>query len=276
MCQVLKVSRSGFYAWLKASPSKRAQTNQKLTEEIRKIYQESMLTYGSPRITRELKERKIAVSRPRVARLMRKACIRSVVKKKFRVTTLSDHHYRIDENKLNRSFTVAETGKVWVSDISYIRTAQGWLYLTIIMDLADRRIVGWSLSSSLKTRDTVVPAWLMAVRNRPITGRLLFHSDRGVHYACEEFKALLRIYPLVETSMSRKGNCWDNAVAESFFKTLKTEWVYHQKYLSVQQAALSIFQYIETWYNTRRKHSSLGYKSPKQYEEELNNKLLVA
>lgn len=276
MCQVLKVSRSGFYAWLKASPSKRAQTNQRLTEEIRKIYQESMLTYGSPRITQELKERKIAVSKPRVARLMRKACIRSVVKKKFRVTTLSDHHYQLDENKLNRNFTVAETGKVWVSDISYIRTAQGWLYLTIIMDLADRRIVGWSLSSSLKTRDTVVPAWFMAVRNRPISGSLLFHSDRGVHYACDEFKGLLSNYPLVETSMSRKGNCWDNAVAESFFKTLKTEWVYHQKYPSVGQAALSIFQYIETWYNTRRRHSSLGYKSPKQYEEFLNNKLLVA
>lgn len=276
MCQVLKVSRSGFYAWLKAVPSKRTLTNQRLTEEIRKVYQESMLTYGSPRIARELKERKINVSRPRVARLMRKACIRSIVKRKFRVTTLSDHHYRIDENKLNRNFTVVETGKVWVSDISYIKTAQGWLYLTIIMDLADRKIVGWSLNSSLKTRDTVVPAWLMAVGNRPITGRLLFHSDRGVHYACDEFKALLSNYPFVETSMSRKGNCWDNAVAESFFKTLKTEWVYHQKYLTVQQAALSVFQYIETWYNTRRRHSSLGYKSPKQYEEYLNTKLLVA
>lgn len=276
MCQVLKVSRSGFYAWLKAKPSKRTLTNQRLTEEIRRVYQDSMLTYGSPRITRELKERRIAVSRPRVARLMKKACIRSIVKRKFRVTTLSDHHYRIDENKLNREFTVTQTGKVWVSDISYIKTAQGWLYLTIIMDLADRRIVGWSLNSSLKTRDTVVPAWLMAVGNRPITGRLLFHSDRGVHYACNEFKELLVNYPLVETSMSRKGNCWDNAVAESFFKTLKTEWVYHQKYLTVQQAALSIFQYIETWYNTRRKHSSLGYKSPKQYEEYLNNKLFVA
>lgn len=276
MCQVLKVSRSGYYAWLTASPSKRAQANDQLTEEIRKIFQESMLTYGSPRITRELKDRKITVSRPRVARLMRKACIRSVVKKKFRVTTLSDHHYRIDENKLNRNFTVAETGKVWVSDISYIRTAQGWLYLTIIMDLADRKIVGWSLNSSLKTKDTVVPAWLMAVNNRPLTGNLLFHSDRGVHYACDEFKALLSNYPSVETSMSRKGNCWDNAVAESFFKSLKTEWVYHQKYLTIQQAALSIFQYIETWYNTRRRHSSLGYKSPKQFEEELNSKLLVA
>lgn len=276
MCKVLSVSRSGYYSWLKSSPSERALTNQRLTEEIRKVYFESKQTYGSPRIAQELKDRKIAVSRPRVARLMKKARIRSIVKKRFRVTTLSDHHYRIDENKLNRNFVVMETGKVWVSDISYIKTNQGWLYLTIIMDLADRRIVGWSLSSSLKTRDTVIPAWIMAVRNRPVKSNLLFHSDRGVHYACDEFKALLANYKLVETSMSRKGNCWDNAVAESFFKTLKTEWVYHHKYITTRQAALSIFQFIEGWYNTKRKHSALGYKSPKQFEEYLNNQLLIA
>lgn len=276
MCRVFKVSRSGFYSWLKAVPSARSTANVKLTEEIRKVYEESRSTYGSPRITKELLDRKFTVSRPRVARLMQKAGIRSVVKRKFRATTLSDHHYRIDENKLNRNFTVTATGKVWVSDISYIKTAQGWLYLTIIMDLADRKIVGWSLSGSLKTADTVIPAWLMAVRNRPVTGSLLFHSDRGIHYACDEFKNLVKRYQSVETSMSRKGNCWDNAVAESFFKSLKTEWVYQQKYQTVKQAAVSIFQYIETWYNTKRKHSALGYKSPKQFEEELNRKLLTA
>src|SRR5699024_5259266 len=148
----------------------------------------------------------------------------------------------ICENILNRNFNVKETGKVWISDITYIKTAQGWLYLTMIMDLADRKVIGWSLSSSMKVKGTIVPAWLMAVRNRPITGKLLFHSDRGIHYACDEFKTLLKGYKLVERSMSRKGNCWDNAVAESFFKTLKTEWVYHKKYLNVQQAALSIFE----------------------------------
>jgi len=207
---------------------------------------------------------------------MRKAGIKSVIKKKFRVTTLSEHNYRIDENKLNRNFSVTETGKVWVSDITYIKTAQGWLYLTIILDLADRRIVGWALSSTLKARDTVVPAWLMATKNRPLTGSLLFHSDRGIHYACDEFKNLLRRYPKVKTSMSRKGNCWDNAVAESFFKSLKAECVYQHKYQTLRQASISIFQYIETWYNTKRKHSALGYRSPKQFEEYLNNKLLVA
>lgn len=276
MCRALKVSRSGFYAWLNNKPSARAIHNAELTEQIKMIHQQSKQTYGSPRITQELKSFKIAVSRPRVARLMRKANVRSVVRKKFRVTTLSDHSYPVVENKLNRDFKVSRTSEVWVSDISYIKTAQGWLYLTIIMDLGDRRIVGWSLSKSLKTGDTVVPAWKMAVKNRPVTGKLLFHSDRGVHYACDEFKEILSTHQWVERSMSRKGNCWDNAVAESFFKTLKTEWVYQQKYLTINQAALSVFEYIETWYNTKRKHSALGYKSPKEFEESLNNQLLVA
>ena len=276
MCSVLNVSRSGFYAWLKATPSKRTLANLQLTQEIKVVYQESKLTYGSPRITHALRERYDTLSRPRVARLMKKANIRSVVKKKFKVTTLSDHAYGICENKLNRNFTVTDIAKVWVSDITYIKTTQGWLYLTIIMDLADRKIIGWSLSSSLKTRDTVVPAWLMAVNNRPITGPLLFHSDRGIHYACDEFRELLSSYKSVERSMSRKGNCWDNAVAESFFKTLKTEWIYHHKYATIPQAALSVFEYIETWYNTKRKHSALGYKSPKEFEQYLNNQLLVA
>ena len=276
MCKVLQVSRSGFYAWLKINPSKRAVTNRNLTEQIRIIFQESRFTYGSPRITQELKSRNMAVSRPRVARLMQKANIRSVVKKKFRVTTLSDHSYKICENKLNRNFLVTEKGKVWVSDITYVKTAQGWLYLTVIIDLADRKVIGWALGSSLKVKDTVVPAWLMAVNHRPIIGELLFHSDRSIHYACDEFKNLLDSHKSVVRSMSRKGNCWDNAVAESFFKTLKAEWIYQHKYVTVQQAALSIFDYIETWYNTKRKHSALGYKSPKEFGECLNNQLLVA
>lgn len=271
MCRVFNVSRSGFYRWLSGVPSARSTANARLTEEIKKVYQESRCTYGSPRITKELQDRKFAVSRPRVARLMQKAGIRSVVKKKFSVTTLSDHQYRIDENKLNRNFTVTETGKVWVSDISYIKTAQGWLYLTIIMDLADRKIVGWSLSGSLKAADTVIPAWLMAVRNRPVTGSLLFHSDRGIHYACDEFKNLVKRYQSVETSMSRKGNCWDNAVAESFFKTIKNEWLYRFKYTSYSQLYRSVADYIN-WYNTERIHSSLGYLSPLEMEIKLREK----
>lgn len=271
MCKVLQVSRSGFYAWLKGKPSKRAIANLKLTEEIQMIFKESRFTYGSPRITLELKSRKLAVSRPRVARLMKKAKIRSVVKKKFRVTTLSDHTYGICENKLNRNFLVKETGKVWVSDITYVKTAQGWLYLTIIMDLADRKIIGWSLGSSLKVKDTVVPAWLMAVGNRPVTGELLFHSDRGIHYACDEFKDLLNSHKSVARSMSRKGNCWDNAVAESFFSTLKTEL--SGPYKTHAEARRAIFEYIEVFYNRKRRHSSIGYLTPTEFEDRFNREV---
>jgi len=162
MCKVLKISRSGYYSWLKNKPSKREVENQEILDQIRQIHHESRKIYGSPRITAELRSRDISVSRPRVARLMKKANIRSKAVKKFKVTTNSKHHYRIMSNKLNRAFKVDRIGKVWVSDITYIPTVQGWLYLTIIMDLADRRIIGWSISDSLKTSDTVIPAWNMA------------------------------------------------------------------------------------------------------------------
>ena len=183
--------------------------------------------------------------------------MRSIIRKKFVVTTDSKHNYPVVSNLLNRNFRVNGPGQVWVSDLTYLRTAQGWLYLTVIIDLWDRKVVGWSLSKSLKAADTVIPAWIMAVKNRPITQELIFHSDRGVQYACNEFRNLLEGYKLVNRSMSRKGNCWDNAVAESFFKNLKMEWVYHKKYRTRFQAALSVFEYIETWYNSDRIHSTL-------------------
>ncbi len=270
MCQVLKVSRSGYYSWLKNKPSKREMENRKLLDQIRQIHFESRKTYGSPRVTAELRSRDLLVSRPRVARLMKKANIRSKTVKKFKVTTDSKHQYQIMDNKLNRAFKVDRTSKVWVSDITYIPTLHGWLYLTIIMDLADRRIIGWSISDSLKTVDTVIPAWKMAIINRPITEELIFHSDRGVQYSCNEFAKLLDAYQNVVRSMSRKGDCWDNAVAESFFKTIKTELVYDHQFLTRRQAKLEIFDYIEIWYNRKRRHSALGYLSP-----ELFGKLLL-
>ncbi len=276
MCKVLKVSRSGYYFWLTKKPSKRAIENRALSDQIRKIHKQSRQTYGSPRITAELNSGKIQASRPRVARIMKKEGIRSKTVKKFRVTTDSKHQYRVVENKLNRQFKVDELGKVWVSDITYIRTGQGWLYLTIILDLADRKVIGWSLSNTLKAYDTVIPAWRMAVINRPFTGRLIFHSDRGVQYCCHEFSGLLGSYQLVSRSMSRKGDCWDNAVAESFFKTLKTELIYHCKYQTRQKAKLAVFEYIETWYNKKRRHSALGYLSPKSYSQLLLNYKNVA
>jgi putative transposase len=161
----------------------------------------------------------------------------------------------------------------WVSDLTYIKTQEGWLYLTAVLDLADRKVVGWAMSQTMEAEVTTVAAWQMAVRNRPITKSLLFHSDRGIQYACKEFRKQLSGKPVLQ-SMSRKGNCWDNAVAESFFKTLKTEWIYHRKFATRQEARLAIFEYIEGWYNRKRRHSALGYRTPCNLENlYLENKL---
>jgi len=275
MCKALKVYRSTYYNWLKRKPNRRDTENKSLSNNIRKIYEKSKKTYGSPRITIALRNQGIIVSRPRVARLMKRMNLKSITRKKFVVTTDSKHNYPVVENKLNRDFHVNGTGEVWVSDISYIKTSEGWLYLTAIIDLGDRKVVGWSLSKSLRACDTTVPAWIKAVNNRPVTRKLIFHSDRGVQYACNEFANLLAGYKLVERSMSRKGDCWDNAVAESFFKTLKVECIYQNKYKTRKQAALSIFEYIESWYNTGRIHSILKM-SIKDFNEKIINQKLVA
>ncbi len=276
MCKVLGVSRSGYYEWLKREPSKREIENQNLMEQIRNIHHKSKRTYGSPRITRELKEKCIYVSRPRIARLMRKANIRAVAKKRFVATTNSKHTYPVAANLLDRVFTTSRQGEVWVSDITYIRTGEGWLYLTVIIDLWDRKVIGWSTSKTLKAQDTVIPAWRMAIASRLITDKLVFHSDRGIQYACHKFKKHLLVNPLVIQSMSRKGDCWDNAVAESFFKTIKTEWIYRHVYSTRKQAELSVFEYIETWYNTQRRHSSLNYLSPVEFGKIMNKQKMVA
>ena len=276
MCKVLGVSRSGYYAWIKSKPSKRAIENKSLIERIRVIYKKSKSTYGSPRIHQELRQEHPRVSRPRVARLMKKANIRSITRKKFVVTTDSKHNYLVAENLLNRNFNVERLGVAWVSDITYIRTMEGWLYLTVIIDLCDRKVIGWYADSSLKAVNTVIPAWNMAIKNRPVVSPVLFHSDRGIQYACTEFRDLISKNKLVTQSMSRKGNCWDNAVAESFFKTLKTEWVNHHRFVSRKQAKLALFEYIETWYNTRRRHSSLNFLAPNDFEKEINKENVAA
>jgi transposase InsO family protein len=276
MCKVLGVSRSGYYSWIKRKPARRALEDKKLMEQIRLIHKKSKGTYGSLRIREELKKNYVHVSRRRVARLMKKANINNKTKKRFKFTTDSKHKFPVAPNLLNRKFTVDELGKVWVSDITYIRTKEGWLYLTVIIDLCDRKVIGWSISGTLKTSDTVVPAWKMAIKTRPVSDSLIFHSDRGVQYACTEFKELLSVNPYVIQSMSRKGDCWDNAVAESFFKTLKTEWIYRNKYATKKQATVSVFEYIETWYNTQRSHSSLNYLSPQEFGELISKQKLVA
>ena len=265
MCKVFEVSKSGYYAWRNRRESVRALENKVITVEIRAIFDKSRATYGSPRITRDLNEAGRSVSRPRVARLMRKAHLRSRMTRKFVNTTDSDHGHKIAPNLLDRNFKPGRILRAWVSDITYIHTAEGWLYLTVIIDLGDRKVIGWSLSRSMHAAVTVVAAYKMALINRGICKDLIFHSDRGVQYASEEFRELLGKGNMVVQSMSRKGNCWDNAVAESFFKSLKSEWLDGKVFKTRRQAELEVFHYIEIWYNRSRLHSTLGYKSPEEY-----------
>ena len=275
MCRVMKVSVSGYYKWLTKPTSAREEYNKYLTKEIHHVYKTSRRRYGSPRITKELKMRGIRASQPLVAKLMRNEQIRSIIKKKFKVTTDSSHNYPVVENKLNREFTVKKSNLVWVSDLTYVHTAQGWVYLTTMIDLFDRKVIGWALSSTMKTKDTVIPAFRMAKLNRPLKTeqKLLFHSDRGIQYACEEFVNELSKHSNIERSMSRKGNCWDNAVAESFFKTLKVELIYQNKYQTRTEAELSIFEYIEGWYNQNRRHKQLNNLTITEFHKSITNNL---
>lgn len=244
-----------------------------LIDKIQKVHKDSGYIYGSPRITAELHKEGDVVSRSYVARLMKKHGIRSKVKKKYKITT--DSSYRIAENLLQRDFSADALSQKWVGDITSIHTNKGWLYLTTVIDLADRKVVGWSLSADMTAENTSVSAMKMAVKNRGVRKGLIFHSDRGVQYACDEFKSILRDNDIIQ-SMSRKANCWDNAVAESFFKSLKAEMVYHRRFIDQQSAKLEVFGYIEGFYNTRRIHSALGYKTPKQMEEALLKKEKLA
>jgi len=267
MCKVFRVRKSSYYEWIKSGPSVRWKENENLLIEIMDIFEDSHKTYGSPRITEELRAKGTKVSRKRVANIMRAADIQARKPKKFVVTTDSRHGYPIVPNVLERRFRATRPGEIWVSDITYVRTRHGWLYLTVIIDIYDRKVIGWSMSNGLSAVETIIPAWLMATWNRPITQDLIFHSDRGVQYACETFSKILKSNKLITRSMSRKGNCWDNAVAESFFKTIKVEWIYSKSYVNQNQAQLSIFEWIESWYNRQRRHSALGYKTIEEYEK---------
>ncbi len=206
---------------------------------------------------------------------MRDNEIRSIIRKRYRTTTNSKHTYPVVENKLNQQFEVKQKNEVWVSDLTYVSTKEGWVYLTTVIDLFDRKVIGWALSSNMNTRDTSVPALKMALKNRPIntTQKLIFHSDRDIQYACGEFITEISKYKSIERSMSRKGNCWDNAVAESFFKSLKTELAYHQNYQTRNQAELSIFEYIETFYNKNRRHKQLNNLTILEHQQLLINQL---
>lgn len=262
MSKVLKVSSSGYYKWKKDINNSRELANG-LDTKIKSVFNMSQGTYGSPRISQELENQDILVSKTTVARRMQSMNLTARPKKKFVITTDSDHDYLIADNILDREFEVEQPNKVWVSDITYIRVANYWMYLTVIIDLADRMVVGWSLSKDMTAINTVMAAFKMAVFKRRITAasEMLFHSDRGVQYACHDFVNLLKKYKCTR-SMSRKGNCWDNAVAESFFKTLKVEKLYKHIFKSENELKTVLFRYIDGWYNTKRIHTSNGGKSP--------------
>ena len=265
MCLALKISKSGYYAWRDRPKSKRDLANDKLDHHIRTIYEQNKGRCGSPRITEALNDQEIACSENRVAARMRKNNIKAKTKKRFKVTTHSKHKHPISANLLNQDFTAQHPDQVWVSDITYLWTREGWLYLAVILDLFSRRIVGWAMSHRLG-QELVLNAFQQALwRRRPGLG-VIFHSDQGVQYACTAFRNLLKEHKFIQ-SMSGKGNCYDNAVVESFFHTLKTELIYFESYKTREEAKSSVFEYIEIYYNRERSHSTLNYCSPVQFEQ---------
>lgn len=265
MCQVLKVSRSGYYAWRGRPESKRDVENRGILENIKSAFKKSRKTYGSPRVHQQLVSEGETCSRGRVARLMSANGIRAKHRRKFVATTDSKHDLPVAENVLGRNFSVVEPNRVWASDITYIPTAEGWLYLAGVLDLCSRTAVGWSMGDSLE-RQLVMDALEMAYMRRQPGKGLIHHSDRGSQYASDDYRNLLKGYGM-QMSMSRKGDCWDNAPMESFFGTLKKELVHHRRYRTREEARRDIFDYIEVFYNRKRLHSSLGYVSPAQYEQ---------
>lgn len=263
------VNRSCYYYWVTKKPSQRLIRRLELGVAIKKIYDWSKGRYGSPRIQKELQIQGIKVSGQLVAKVMKNKALRSVRVRRFKQTTNSNHTFQIVPNRLNQDFSTMKRNKVWVSDITYIKTNEGWSYLTTVIDLFDRKVVGWHMSNNMRATDTVIPALNKAcsTTDRLSDDELIFHSDRGVQYACNEFKNTLKSHKGIIQSMSGKGNCYDNAVAESFFKTIKSELIYKSVYQTRKQAYSSVFEYIEAFYNTNRRHSYLGNLTIKEFNE---------
>lgn len=265
LCEVMQVSRSGYYSWQKRGKSRRQQEYERLLPLVKESHRQSKGTYGARRIAGDLVDLGESCGRRKAGTLMKMAGLSAKQKKKFKVTTDSKHNLPVSPNLLGRQFEVEAPDQVYVSDITYIWTTEGWLYLAIILDLFSRRVVGWSISHRM-TKKLVMDALLMAIwRRRPQAG-VIFHSDRGSQYCSNDFQGILSSHKMV-SSMSRKGNCWDNAVAESFFGSLKQERVYLSKYETREMARRDIIDYIEMFYNSKRKHSYLGNVSPKEFEE---------
>jgi len=268
MCSVLKASKAGYYAWRKRKASYHDKRDEAITKTIVEIHRKSRKTYGSPRIHRALRKVGVSCGRKRVARLMRESDIEGRQRKRFRRTTDSNHQHPIAENVLNRRFAPREIGApnvTWAGDITYIWTMEGWLYLAVVLDLFSRRVIGWSMRHTMEA-ELALDALQMALDQRHPTGGVLHHTDRGVQYACGDYRKLLTRNKMI-CSMSRKGDCWDNAVSESFFATLKSELIETQPWETREQVRAAVFEYIEVWYNRERLHSSLDYNSPAAYEE---------
>jgi transposase InsO family protein len=264
MCAVFGVKESAYYAWKKRPECKRIKDNADLLIKIKKSYEENKKVYGSPRITVDLKTKGEKCGKKRVARLMRENGIIARTKKKFRMYSKAAKEEETVTNILDRNFQPEKPNSAWVSDITYIATRSGWLFLCVIIDLYSRKVVGWSMSGRMDT-GMVLRALEMACLNRNPGKGLIFHSDRGVQYASKDFKKELRNKGFIQ-SMSRKGNCWDNACAESFFHSLKTEELYFYSFGTLNEAKRLVFQYIEIFYNRKRLHSYLGCKSPEEFE----------
>ena len=265
-CKTLGVSRSGYYRWVSSPTSEREINNLVLIRRIEDIHRASKKTYGSPRIHAQLQALGWDCGRGRVERLMRRHGIRSKVKRRFRLTTNSEHNERIAPDLLHRCFSVTEPNRVWASDVTYLWTNEGWLYLAVTLDLFSRKVVGWSMASRL-TSELAMNALNSALVARQIKPGLIHHSDRGREYASYPFRALLKSHGISQ-SMSRRADCWDNAVVESFFHTLKTEFVHHERFQTRSEARQKVFEWIEIYYNRQRLHSTLGFTPPAEYEKQ--------
>lgn len=268
-CDTLAVSRSGYYAWRDRPPSPRSRRREELAQKIQAVHEQNRRVYGSPRVYEALKARGEAVCQNTVAKVMRQRHIRAKTKRKFIPrTTDSNHASPVAANLLDRQFQAEWPNRKWAVDITYVPTDEGWLYLAGVLDLCSRKIVGWSMAEHLRA-ELATEALAMAVARRCPGVGLLHHSDRGVQYACADYQKLLQSHGM-KVSMSGRGDCWDNAVMESFWSTLKNELVNHQRYATREQARQSIFEYIEVFYNRQRLHSSIGYQSPEAFEAGLN------
>lgn len=264
MCRFVQVSRSAYYAWLHRPQTTTEKEDIELTIIIHGVFNKSRATYGTRRIKKALFDQKRTVSRRRISRLMDNANLACKTKRTFKVTTDSKHDKPISPNLLDREFNVAQPDQVYVGDITYIHTQEGWLYLAVVIDLYSRQVVGWSMAEHMRAK-LVNDALLMALWKRKPAKGLLWHSDRGSQYASDSHRALIKEFG-IRQSMSRKGNCWDNAVSESFFHTLKTELIHHETYQTRSAAKQAVFEYIEAFYNRARLHSANGYVSPVDYE----------